>query len=94
MLTSPLSSPNRTAEDAPTLSLPSEAAYADLLNQTCMLGVAAAPLWAEALAAGGDEAKSVVAVWKGPGVVCPGGGTDPIQDAAKAFSDLKEFTAP
>ena len=82
------------AENAPTLSLPPEAAYADLLNQTCTLGIAAAPLWAEALAAGGDEAKSVVTVWRAPDVVCPGGGVEPIEDAAGALFFLRDTREP
>ena len=85
---------NRTAEDAPALSLPPEAAYADLLNQTCTLGMAAAPLWAEALAAGGDEAKAVAAIWGVQGITCPGGKEQPINDAANAVWGLKELNDP
>ena len=74
--------------------MPPEAAYADLLNQTCTLGMAAAPLWAEALAAGGDRAKAVTAIWGVQGISCPGNNRQPITDALEAIWLLKELNDP
>ena len=86
--------PYLPAADASTLRLPPEASYRELLDQTCALGMAAAPLWVEALAAGGERAKSVAMVRGAPGIACADGDRKPINDAGTAFMNLKEMRDP